>query len=75
MARPNNSLLSIALVVILFSGSVSAQLRTNYYANTCPNVETIVRQAVTAKFKQTFVTVPAVIRLFFHDCFVSVHKY
>ncbi|KAJ0980273.1 hypothetical protein J5N97_008528 [Dioscorea zingiberensis] len=48
-----------------------AQLSQNYYSKTCPNVESIVRQAVTAKFQQTFVTVPGTLRLFFHDCFVE----
>jgi peroxidase len=33
-------------------------------------VETIVRNAVRQKFQQTFVTAPATLRLFFHDCFV-----
>ncbi|KAI4381247.1 hypothetical protein MLD38_007339 [Melastoma candidum] len=51
--------------------STTAQLRLNYYANVCPNVESIVRNAVTMKFRQTFVTVPATLRLFFHDCFVQ----
>lgn len=49
----------------------SAQLSPNHYANVCPNLESIVRQAVTNKFQQTFVTVPATLRLFFHDCFVQ----
>ncbi|KAL1370902.1 hypothetical protein HN51_001104 [Arachis hypogaea] len=49
----------------------SAQLSPNHYANICPNVESIVRQAVQKKFQQTFVTVPATLRLFFHDCFVQ----
>ncbi|MED6146147.1 Peroxidase 51 [Stylosanthes scabra] len=49
----------------------SAQLSPNHYANICPNVEAIVRQAVQKKFQQTFVTVPATLRLFFHDCFVQ----
>ncbi|KAI3451942.1 hypothetical protein Pfo_008607 [Paulownia fortunei] len=73
MGRPDflKTLLSLSLCVILFSGSASAQLRQNYYGNICPDVENIVRRAVTTKFNQTFVTVPAVIRLFFHDCFVS----
>ncbi|KAL8044593.1 hypothetical protein ABFX02_08G055600 [Erythranthe guttata] len=71
MAGLKNVLPFISLVFILYAGAVTAQLRQNYYANTCPNVETIVKTAVTKKFKQTFVTVPAVIRLFFHDCFVS----
>lgn len=48
-----------------------AQLKQNYYANICPNVENTVRNAVTSKFKQTFVTVPATLRLFFHDCMVQ----
>lgn len=49
----------------------SAQLRQNFYAATCPNVESIVKNVVNQKFGQTFVTVPATLRLFFHDCFVE----
>ncbi|XP_073299676.1 peroxidase 73-like [Primulina huaijiensis] len=64
-------LLPLCLSIILFSSSISAQLRPNFYSNTCPDVEKIVRTAVKAKFRQTFVTVPATLRLFFHDCFVS----
>ncbi|XP_073037895.1 peroxidase 73-like [Primulina eburnea] len=64
-------LLPLSLIIILFSSSASAQLRQNFYANICPNVENIVREAVKTKFSQTFVTVPATIRLLFHDCFVS----
>lgn len=66
-------LLSIFSVsIVLMPNLASAQLKTNYYANICPNVESIVRNVVNQKFKQTFVTVPAVLRLFFHDCFVEV---
>ncbi|KAH6796830.1 Peroxidase superfamily protein [Perilla frutescens var. hirtella] len=65
------TLLSLAVGVILLSGSASAQLKMNFYAAVCPDVENIVRKAVSAKFSQTFVTVPATIRLFFHDCFVK----
>lgn len=46
-------------------------LSQNFYRSTCPNVESIVRQAVTKKISQTFVTIPATLRLFFHDCFVE----
>ncbi|XP_073153589.1 peroxidase 16-like [Henckelia pumila] len=45
-------------------------LSTNFYRNICPNVESLVRAAVETKFRQTFVTAPATLRLFFHDCFV-----
>ncbi|XP_073124858.1 peroxidase 51-like [Henckelia pumila] len=64
-------LLPLSLIIILFSSSTSAQLRPNFYANICPDVENIVRRAVKTKFDQTFVTVPATIRLLFHDCFVG----
>ncbi|KAG6729010.1 hypothetical protein I3842_01G006100 [Carya illinoinensis] len=57
--------------ISLYPQTASAQLKRNFYANICPNVENIVRDAVQKKFKQTFVTVPATIRLFFHDCFVQ----
>lgn len=62
---------SLSLVACLSPDLVSAQLKRNYYANICPNVESIVRNAVTQKFQQTFVTVPGTLRLFFHDCFVN----
>ncbi|KAK8961271.1 Peroxidase 50 [Platanthera guangdongensis] len=67
-------------IVLLFLGLSSfsfllppaaAQLRRNYYADVCPNVEQLVRAAVTAKFKETFVTIPGTLRLFAHDCFVE----
>nr|WMD28279.1 peroxidase 45 [Paeonia lactiflora] len=61
----------VILCSVFFSHTVSGQLRQNYYANICPNVETIVGNVVKTKFQETFVTVPATLRLFFHDCFVQ----
>lgn len=49
-----------------------AQLVENFYGSNCPNLEQIVTQSVQTKFAQTFVTIPATLRLFFHDCFVEV---
>ncbi|KAH0935831.1 hypothetical protein HID58_012948 [Brassica napus] len=68
--KTNQTIFSIFSLLLLFSSCVSAQLRTGFYQNSCPNVETIVRNAVRQKFQQTFVTAPATLRLFFHDCFV-----
>ncbi|XP_020228824.1 peroxidase 73 [Cajanus cajan] len=62
---------SLTLTLSLYLHPTHAQLSPNHYANTCPNVETIVRDVVRKKFQQTFVTVPATLRLFFHDCFVQ----
>lgn len=66
--------LAITLSVCVFAHLGAAQLKQNYYANVCPNVESIVRGVVTTKFRQTFVTAPATLRLFFHDCFVQVSE-
>ncbi|KAJ4709286.1 Peroxidase [Melia azedarach] len=63
-------ILSYVILLSFFLSSASAQLREDFYRSTCPNVESIVRSAVTKKFQQTFVTAPATLRLFFHDCFV-----
>ncbi|CAL0330780.1 unnamed protein product [Lupinus luteus] len=64
--------LSLSLISLcIYPYHISAQLSTNHYANICPNLENIVKQAVQRKFQQTFVTVPATLRLFFHDCFVQ----
>ncbi|RDX79985.1 Peroxidase 16, partial [Mucuna pruriens] len=58
------------LFLLVLIGGCHAQLQVDYYRNTCPNVESIVRSAVQMKLQQTFVTAPATLRLFFHDCFV-----
>lgn len=73
MGQLNLLVSALSLSLCLFCAS--AQLRPNYYANVCPNVENIVKNVVTQKFQQTFVTVPATLRLFFHDCFVEVRQY
>lgn len=62
---------ALLLGLCLLLPYTSTALSTNYYAKTCPNVEKIVRQAVQKKIQQTFVTIPATLRLFFHDCFVN----
>ncbi|KAL9288631.1 putative peroxidase [Arabidopsis thaliana] len=66
----SQTIFSNFFLLLLLSSCVSAQLRTGFYQNSCPNVEIIVRNAVRQKFQQTFVTAPATLRLFFHDCFV-----
>lgn len=65
--------LLFSLMLLMVIGRGGAQLSLNFYSVTCPNVEAIVRQVVATKFSQTFVTVPATLRLFFHDCFVEVN--
>ncbi|MED6165084.1 Peroxidase 45 [Stylosanthes scabra] len=70
MGASNNKIVLLSLLLVVAVTRSSAQLRQNFYSQTCPNVEQLVRSAVAAKFQQTFVTAPATLRLFFHDCFV-----
>ncbi|XP_004488001.1 peroxidase 16-like [Cicer arietinum] len=58
------------LFLVVCAQRSSTELTKGFYSNTCPNVEQLVRSAVELKFQQTFVTAPATLRLFFHDCFV-----
>ncbi|KAE8720146.1 Peroxidase 51 [Hibiscus syriacus] len=51
------------------SSLYTGQLSETFYNTSCPRVESIVRQVVAQKIQLTFVTVPATLRLFFHDCF------
>lgn len=72
--RRGDCLLAVALVAAMVAAaapSAEAKLSRGYYRSTCPRVESIVRSAVARKVRETFVTVPATLRLFFHDCFVQ----
>ncbi|KAH0455114.1 hypothetical protein IEQ34_017038 [Dendrobium chrysotoxum] len=70
MAKYRNTLLFLTFPSLLLFCVSAENLRRDYYADICPNVENIVRTAVTAKFKETVVTIPGTLRLFAHDCFV-----
>ncbi|XP_066399732.1 peroxidase 55-like [Miscanthus floridulus] len=62
---------AVVLVAAITLPSTEAKLSPDYYRSTCPDVEAIVRAVVAKKVNETFVTVPATLRLFFHDCFVE----
>ncbi|KAF3444002.1 hypothetical protein FNV43_RR13692 [Rhamnella rubrinervis] len=59
------------LIILVFSGSATAQLSSNFYATSCPRLPTIVlngmRQAVSSDRRMG----ASILRLFFHDCFVN----
>ncbi|XP_074557533.1 peroxidase 51-like [Curcuma longa] len=63
--------LLLVVMVWMAAGNGEARLRPDFYRSACSNVEGIVRQAVQRKLNQTVVTIPATLRLFFHDCFVQ----
>ncbi|KAL5201507.1 hypothetical protein ABZP36_035861 [Zizania latifolia] len=74
--RSSSGLLAVAaaavMVAVMAASGGEAGLSPDHYRRTCPGVESIVRSAVARKVRETVVTVPATLRLFFHDCFVEV---
>jgi hypothetical protein len=73
------SWVSVWIAVIVMAQSlqsaappVLAQIVVGYYAETCPDVESIVSNAVANAYQQDAGTAPGLLRLHFHDCFVQV---
>ncbi|XP_073279284.1 peroxidase 7-like [Primulina huaijiensis] len=48
----------------------SAYLSPTYYLKSCPNLERIIQQKVSAWVKKDYTMAPSIIRLHFHDCAV-----
>jgi hypothetical protein len=49
-------------------------LSLDFYARSCPAVEQIVGNVTAARLRDHPAAGPAVLRLFYHDCFVEVRK-
>ncbi|XP_022739881.1 peroxidase P7-like [Durio zibethinus] len=63
--------LSCILLVLLSCSAANAQLSPNFYANSCPNLQTIVLNAMTQAVNRETRIGASILRLFFHDCFVN----
>uniref|UniRef100_J3MEK3 peroxidase n=1 Tax=Oryza brachyantha TaxID=4533 RepID=J3MEK3_ORYBR len=59
--------LLLAAVASAAEGRPPEQLSPNYYEKTCPGVQDAVRAVMARRLDMA----PAVLRLFFHDCFVN----
>jgi len=53
-------------------GGALAQLKSNFYAKSCPDAEKIVEREVRAWLKKDPKIAARLLRLHFHDCFVRV---
>jgi len=74
----SNKLISILVLVVtlLLQGDnnyvVEAQLTTNFYSTSCPNLLSTVQTAVKSAVNSEARMGASILRLFFHDCFVNV---
>jgi peroxidase len=70
------ALVAVSLLAAMLPSSEAAYsgdgLSKDYYSSSCPKLLSFVGEEVTRKKNETVVTIPAVLRLFFHDCFVNV---
>ncbi|KAJ3692131.1 hypothetical protein LUZ60_012481 [Juncus effusus] len=64
------SSLFILLVSFLSCGAY-AQLSPNFYASSCPNLQSIVRSSMRQALAKELRLGASILRLFFHDCFVQ----
>lgn len=72
MASPSSYMAVVTMaLLILFLGSSTAQLSTNYYAQSCPKLFPTVKSAVKSAIAKEARMGASLLRLFFHDCFVN----
>ncbi|XP_077242569.1 peroxidase P7-like [Tasmannia lanceolata] len=67
----SNLYLGFLIILITISSPVSAQLSVSFYANTCPSVFDTVRAAVRSVIDREPRMGASLMRMLFHDCFVS----
>lgn len=62
------------IFVTLMLRESNAQLSATFYANTCPNVSSIVNNVVQNALQSDSRIGASLVRLHFHDCFVNVNS-
>lgn len=65
-------LITLILLAILLVYS-SAQLSTDYYSKSCPEVFETIKSSVRCVVSKETRMAASLLRLFFHDCFVNVY--
>ncbi|CAN6201380.1 unnamed protein product [Urochloa humidicola] len=65
------ALAAAAVLAVVLGGAEAQQLSPNFYASTCPNLATIVRQGMASAVQKEKRMGASILRMFFHDCFVN----
>ncbi|PIN13461.1 Peroxidase [Handroanthus impetiginosus] len=71
MAIIVNLLVLFAATILIMGNPSSAQLSTNHYDKTCPNVFNVVKSVVRSAVAKEKRIGASLLRLHFHDCFVQ----
>ena len=75
MASSSMVVLVVGYLLLVSLGSSNAQLTTNFYSNSCPNLYSTVKSVVQSAINKEARMGASLLRLFFHDCFVNVKIY
>ena len=70
MAALTSILLFLLLIAMAAALAQGQGTRVGFYSYTCPYVESIVKETVTAHFNSNPTIAPGLLRMHFHDCFV-----
>ncbi|XP_028766876.1 peroxidase 57-like [Neltuma alba] len=60
----------VVCILVLVLPMAFAKLKLGFYDSSCPNAESIVKQAVQRRFNDDKTITAALLRMHFHDCFV-----
>ena len=75
MAIKNLLVLTVFLSVLGVSVAIPKGLDLNYYKHRCPDAEAIVRRVTVQYVSRQTSLAAALLRVYFHDCFVRVSSY
>ncbi|PON41857.1 Peroxidase [Parasponia andersonii] len=66
-----NVIVTLAIVLVVFTGTSSAKLSTDFYSKSCPKVFSTIKSVVHSAIVKERRIGASLLRLFFHDCFVN----
>ncbi|RLN12158.1 peroxidase P7-like [Panicum miliaceum] len=67
-------LMILSFILASTAANGDHRLSVSYYDKTCPSAQSIVQSAMASRVAADQAMAPAVLRLFFHDCFVNSEK-